>query len=588
MLVSLNIDAILKETTIHRRRQKLNVMTDGLGLGDAYGATLGRIKGQGGEKVGLGMATLMWISHAERPLKLDELCHALAVEVGSPNVNTDNVPSIGTLLACCQGLVVMDKEASTVRLIHFTLQEYLRAHVELFGIAHATMTEICLSYLNSQQVKALSITSPDPYDAPFLEYSSAYWGAHAKRDLSNCAKLLAVKLFDDRNNQIPTKILLGAQVYYSHITIDSIKLSWFSGLHYASLFGIVEIVVGLLEIEGCDISQEDCMGNTPLMWAARNGHESVMEILLGRDEINPNKQDFYGQTPLYFSAQNGHEGVLTMLLGRDDINPNEPDMDSQTPLCCAAQDGREGAVQMLLGRDDINPDQPDKFGQTPLCCAAWYGHEGVVKMLLERDDINPDEQDNLGQTPLLWAADSGNQRVVKMLLGRDDINPDQPDKFGQTPLFCAARNGYEGVVKILLGRDEVNPGIPDNGVQTPPRQCSQSSGAPVGPGGGTAKTPGRDGTAKCSPSSSLNPQDGRHWQGRQAPRSETTWDRGRQRTTGDGRGRSGTAGDSRGRQGTVGDGRGRRATAGDGRGVLVLPERVGDGRGLWGTAGDGG
>ena len=108
LLVSLNIDAVLRETTIHRRRQKLSTMTDGLGLGDAYGATLGRIKGQGGEKARLGMAALMWISHAERPLKADELCHALAVEIGSPGLNTDNVPSIGTLLACCQGLVVKD------------------------------------------------------------------------------------------------------------------------------------------------------------------------------------------------------------------------------------------------------------------------------------------------------------------------------------------------------------------------------------------------------------------------------------------------------------------------------------------------
>ena len=36
-------------------------------------------------------------------------------------------------------------------------------------------------------------------------------------------------------------------------------------------------------------------------------------------------------------------------------------------------------------------------------------------------------------------------------------------------------------------------------------QCSQSSGAPVGPGGGTAKSPGWDGTAKRSPSSSFIP-----------------------------------------------------------------------------------
>jgi len=114
LLVSLNIDAILQETTLHRRRQKLIAMTDGLGLKDAYGATLDRIKGQGGEKARLGMAALMWVSHAERPLKPDELLHALAIEIGLPDLNSDNIPSIRTLLACCQGLVVIDKEASTV------------------------------------------------------------------------------------------------------------------------------------------------------------------------------------------------------------------------------------------------------------------------------------------------------------------------------------------------------------------------------------------------------------------------------------------------------------------------------------------
>ena len=44
LLVSLNLDAILQETTIHQRRERLRVMTDGLGLEGAYGATLDRIK----------------------------------------------------------------------------------------------------------------------------------------------------------------------------------------------------------------------------------------------------------------------------------------------------------------------------------------------------------------------------------------------------------------------------------------------------------------------------------------------------------------------------------------------------------------
>ena len=190
-------------------------MTDGLGLEDAYSATLGRIKGQGGERARLGMAALMWISHSERPLKANELCHALAVEIGSSNLNVDNVPSVGTLLVCCQGLIVVEKESSAVRLIHFTLQEYLRAHPDLFGAAHSKMAETCLSYLNSQQVKALPIFPfIGPQNTPFLEYSSVYWGVHAKRNLSDCAKQLALKLFDHQSHHISTKILLEAQKMY--------------------------------------------------------------------------------------------------------------------------------------------------------------------------------------------------------------------------------------------------------------------------------------------------------------------------------------------------------------------------------------
>ena len=80
-------------------------MTDGLGLGDAYGATIERIKAQGGGKSKLGMEALMWISHAERPLTVHELCDALAIELGSTDFNADNVPSITTLVGCCQGLI---------------------------------------------------------------------------------------------------------------------------------------------------------------------------------------------------------------------------------------------------------------------------------------------------------------------------------------------------------------------------------------------------------------------------------------------------------------------------------------------------
>ena len=456
-------------------------MTDGLGLGDAYGATLGRIKGQGGEKSRLGMAALMWISHSERPLRPDELCHALAVEIGSSNLSTDNVPSIETLLYCCQGLVVVDKKASTVRLIHFTLLEHLRAHGELFGTAHSTMAETCLSYLNSQQVKALSSSpSPDLQSTPFLEYSSVYWGVHAKRDLSDCAKSLALKLFNGRNNYIPTKLLLGAQRRYPWAVYFD-RLSLFSGLHCASVFGIVGIVMDLAGTKGCDINQGDYTGNTSLAWAALNGHEGVVKMLLGRDDVHPDKPDNRGQTPLWCAAKNGHEGVVKILLERDDVTPDKPDNRSRTPLYCAAWNGHEGVVKILLGRDDVDPNAQGWCGPTPLCGAAIGGRERVVNTLLERGDVNPEKPDNYGQTPLWWAAWGGHERVVNVLLGRDDVNPNKPNSRGQTPLRCAAQNGHEGVVKILLGRGDVNPDELDEDGTTPFRVAAQASHAILGP-----------------------------------------------------------------------------------------------------------
>jgi len=77
LLVALNIDAILEGVTIRQRRKKLEEMTLGNGLGDAYTATLTRLKAQKGNKSILGLKVLMWVLYSERPLRAEELCHAL-------------------------------------------------------------------------------------------------------------------------------------------------------------------------------------------------------------------------------------------------------------------------------------------------------------------------------------------------------------------------------------------------------------------------------------------------------------------------------------------------------------------------------
>ena len=503
LLASLNIEAILQESTIHRRRERLNSMTDGSGLGDAYCATIERIKAQGGDKSRLGMEALMWISHAERPLKADELCHALAIELGSKDFNTANAPSMSTLVSCCQGLIVVEKEASTVRLIHFTLEEYLSTHSDLFNRPHPEMAEICLTYLNSALVRTISA---DPFPGirgtPFLEYCSLHWGAHAKIDLSGRARSLAMQLFREYDGHISAKYLLAEYFLQDLEDFDANygpSLS-FSGLHCASFFGIVDLVAALIETKCFDIGEGGFWGYTPLAWAACKGHEEVVKIMLECENVNPDWPNNFGETPLLHAAWGGYEEVVKILLkkgvnpdGQDDVgetplmhaaaagneevvkillmeagvNPGRSCDYGQTPLACAAEFGRDGVVRMLLAREEVNPGQPDEWGRTPLLMAAMSGHEGVVKILLECEEIDPDKPDNYGRTPLSCAAENGHEAVVNILLGRQEVISDKSSIDSKTPLSYAAEGGREGVVKILLGPKEVNPDKPDNSSRTP-------------------------------------------------------------------------------------------------------------------------
>jgi len=458
------MDAILGEITLHQRRRKLDEMTKGESLGDAYAATVSRIKSLKGGRSKLGMEALMWMSHAERPLHVDEICHALGVEEGSTDLNIRNIPAIETLLACSLGLITVDKSSSTVRLIHYTLQEYLSNNSHLFLKPHSTIAEVCLTYLNFEHVRNFSPALRSvPPTAPFIEYASCYWGAHAKQEASKNVKTLALKLLDGYDKHISLKVLLSRGVTPWNQPFDREGVPrGFTGLHGAAYLGWVEIVVALLETNKWDVRATDLRGHTALAWAARRGNEGVIRVLLERSDVSPNKVHGSSKSPLWLAAGEGHEGATRMLLGQSDIIPEVVDGWDRTPLLRAAMNGHEGVIRILLERNDVNPDRADIWGRTPLYMAAMNGHEQAVKALLERGDVDPNITDpKYGRTPLSQAAESGHGGVVRALLKRNDVNPDRADKFGRTPLWLAADNGNEEVVRMLLELRDVNPDIVD-------------------------------------------------------------------------------------------------------------------------------
>ncbi|KAJ3526709.1 hypothetical protein NM208_g11059 [Fusarium decemcellulare] len=71
-----------------------------------------------------------------------------------------------------------------------------------------------------------------------------------------------------------------------------------------------EMVLKQLLETGADVEFHDRDNRTALSYAAKNGHQSVVNILLRHDRVDPNYKDTGGQTPLSYAVNNGHEAIV--------------------------------------------------------------------------------------------------------------------------------------------------------------------------------------------------------------------------------------------------------------------------------------
>ncbi|KAJ3532443.1 hypothetical protein NM208_g8432 [Fusarium decemcellulare] len=200
-----------------------------------------------------------------------------------------------------------------------------------------------------------------------------------------------------------------------------------------------------------DLAVNRC-GATPLWYAALNGHDSTVKLLLAEKRVNSSsRDDHFGTTPLWCASGNGHETTFKLL---EEYGAGLEDRDSRdawTPLSIAAWRGHEVIVKLLLAKNHVDPDSTDSGGLTPLQRATEKGHRTVVGLLLADNRVNPNSKDKYGGTALCIAAGGGHETIVEMLLGTDGVDVNATDSFfGRSPLHSAVANGKDGVVRLLL------------------------------------------------------------------------------------------------------------------------------------------
>ena len=127
-------------------------------LGDAIKDTIRRIDSEPQNRQKAAKRCLMWVSHACRPLTINELRYALATQLGEKEFDEDNVLQARFIVECCLGLIVIDEGSSVVRLVHHTLQDYLYSERQgLFQDEATEITKVCLTYLCFGNLPAASV-----------------------------------------------------------------------------------------------------------------------------------------------------------------------------------------------------------------------------------------------------------------------------------------------------------------------------------------------------------------------------------------------------------------------------------------------
>lgn len=145
-------------------------------------------------------------------------------------------------------------------------------------------------------------------------------------------------------------------------------------------------VAVLMDHPGLDVKRANRMRETPLMLAAWVGEKTLVEHLIKRGaEVNQP-----GWTPLHYAAANGHDEVVALLLEHyafiDAQSPNET-----TPLMMAVRGNHVSTVRLLLNEGaDVN--MKNQLGMTLLDFAEKQGHQSLADALRERAQRDADRK----------------------------------------------------------------------------------------------------------------------------------------------------------------------------------------------------
>ena len=426
LLARLQMDSLVNQTSARHVSKALQSLPEK--LNETFGDAIDRIKSQSQEYWQLARKVISWIFYAKRPLKIFELRELLAVELEDTKFDPFGLQEEDLILEVCCGLVSIDEQDETIRLVHYSLQEYLitcwHGH---WPKAEETVAATCIAYLTLEDVPVRNIECKAPAHSPFLSYAGQYWAEHLRGRFEVlledqiCRLLESTTFPGSKDRLLSTLYGLPFTTTPAHVVVSQ-------GLNH---------LVSVILKRNIDLEAQDSNGFTPLGRAVLNQETTAVGQLLAHG-AKPNAE-IQGRTPLFIATFGQDLATMELLIDYGGI------LGADEALELASNTDDVTVLQYLLDRTSLT----DEFKSRALLSHAQHGRVNLLEMLL-RADTNANRIDKTtGHTALTIAIDKYQYDIIACLLAAG-AEPNMRSPSGQIPLHVAVSLRCEPAIDTLI------------------------------------------------------------------------------------------------------------------------------------------
>ena len=421
--------------SLRRLRKALETLPEE--LDDTYDQAMERIQCQKRSTVDFASKILSWVIFARRPMTIEELRCALAVEPGDSLLHKEGLPDRGYLLSVCGGLVMISGDTENVRFIHYTVQEYFeRARHPQFSSAYTYLATTCITYLSFSAFAtgplSTSIGSKkmnktrnfiQRYEEPkrihgyldgnvLLKYASEHWGDHVRECHDQDPAIHAmVRSFLTRKANVSCSLVVGYRER-SLTIFERFSSSNVTDLHVAARFGLDWLAEEFLQ-QGASVCALAPNGRTPLYETTASGHTNAVKSLPERG-ANPKSKDQHGEDAMVLAARAGHEPATRSLL-QESLWPKIGEA-----IIGVVEGGHLGVLRLILEslKHTTKIKKVDYVG-TALCYGSLLENEACIRLILEEvEDLEMSELQSHLDNALCSSLQNDNFVITTLLLDR--------------------------------------------------------------------------------------------------------------------------------------------------------------------------